>query len=172
VLEYTPSFDLVAVHELETGNTQYGIQTIVYHGGQFFLGAYAGTSGVSGSFVCDSGMKGAVRVATGGGSEGLMSVTGVLYRAGSTQNTSTGRWRATATSVNVDRLYYEVNGASGSLVDTPADLVDLGFLPKSRYYGGADTNFTATGTEDCNLIANATAVGGSVLTMAAGAQTA
>ena len=172
VLEYTPSFDLVAVHELETGNTQYGIQTIAYHGGQFFLGVYAGTSGVSGSFVCDSNVRGAVRVATGGGSEGLMSVTGVLYRAVSTQNKTTGRWTATATSVDVGRLYYEVNGASGSLVDTPPELIDFGFLPKSRYYGGADTNFTASGTENGNLIANATASGGGVLTMAAGAQTA
>ena len=172
VLEYTPSFDLVAVHELETGNTQYGIQTIAYHGGKFFLGTYAGTSGAAGSFVCDSNVRGAVRVGIGG-SEGLMSVTGVLYRAVSTQNKTTGRWTATATSVDrLDRLYYSVNGASGSLVDTPPELIDFGFLPKSRYYGGADTNFTASGTENGNLIANATASGGKVITLAAGAQNA
>lgn len=169
VFEFNPSFELIAVHELNTGSTNYGIQTIAYHDGQLFLGNYAGTGAASGAFVTDAKMQGAVHTAIPG-YEGMMSVTGVLYTAVSVQDKTTGEWTATATEVQgLDRLCYAVNGESGDLVDTPALLTALGFMPKSRYYGDSDQSITASGTEANNLIANAMPQGGSVITLASGA---
>ena len=168
VLEYTPSFDLVAVHELATGNNKYGIQTICHHDGKLYLGCYAGTPNTgANTYVCDAGANGFVPTSIGG-SEGLVSVTGVLYTAVSSQKN--GRYTTIATSVNgADRLCYSVNGSSGDLVDTPEQLLALGFLPKSRYYGETDQTFNVSGTEECNLIANAVPQGGKVLTLGDGA---
>lgn len=163
VLEYTPSFELVATHELQTGNTQYGLQTIAYHDGKFYVGTYSGANVPASAFICDSDFQGFVP-STIPAAEGVMSVTGVLYTAVSSKG-SNDRYTATATSVSgLDRLYF-VNGASGGLVDTPEQLLALGFLPKSRYYGGADATISGSGTEQNNLIANAVVTGGNVFTL-------
>ena len=163
VLEYTPSFELVATHELQTGNTQYGLQTIAYHDGKFYVGTYSGANVPASAFICDSDFQGFVP-STIPAAEGVMSVTGVLYTAVSSKG-SNDRYTATATSVSgLDRLYF-VNGASGTLVDTPEQLLALGFLPKSRYYGGADATISGSGTESNNLIANAVVTGGNVFTL-------
>ena len=163
VMEYTPSFDLVATHELPTGNTQYGLQTIAYHDGKFYIGTYSGANVSAGAFICDSSISGFVP-STIPADEGVMSVTGVLYTAVSKKG-SNERYTATATSVDgLDRLY-SVDGASGDLVDTPEQLIALGFMPKSRYYGGADATISGSGTEQNNLIANAVPTGGNVLTL-------
>ena len=162
VFEYTPSFELVAVHELATGNTQYGLQTIAFHGGKFYVGTYSGANVPASAFICDSDMQGFVPSSIPA-AEGVMSVTGVLYTAVSSQKNDV--WTAVATSVDdIDRLY-SVNGSSGDLVDTPEQLLALGFLPKSRFYGGADATISGSGTEQNNLIANAIPVNGNVFTL-------
>ena len=98
-----------------------------------------------------------------------MSVNGTLYTAVSSKG-SNDRWTAIATSVEgLDRTY-SVNGSSGDLVDTPDALLGLGFMPKSRYYGGADGTISGSGTEPNNLIANASARGGNVFTLDHGTQ--
>ena len=163
VMEYTPSFEYVATHELATGNTQYGLQTIAYHDGKFYIGTYSGANVPASAFICDSAFQGFV-LSTIPAAEGVMSVTGVLYTAVSSKG-SNERWTAVATSVDgLDRLY-SVNGTSGDLVDTPEQLLALGFLPKSRYYGGADATISGSGTEQNNLIANAVPRGGNVFTL-------
>ena len=169
VMEYTPSFELVAVHELPTGSTQYGIQTIAYHDRYFYMGNYAGTTGVkAGMFACPPGLKTALPLDTHAW-EGVMSVTGVLYMAVSTK--SGGVYTSTATSVDrLDELFYHVDAAPGGLTDTPDTLLAYGFLPKSRYCGGTNMTFTAAGTEQNNLIANPTPLRGKVVTLAPGAE--
>lgn len=60
VFEYNPSFELVAVHELATGNTQYGLQTIAFHDDKFYVGTYSGANVPASAFICDSEFKGFV----------------------------------------------------------------------------------------------------------------
>ena len=171
VLEYTPSFEFVAVHELPTGSTQYGIQTITYHDGYFYMGNYSGTTGVkSGTFSCPLSLKTAIPIEPYAG-EGAMSVTGVLYTAVS--RSVTGGYSATATSVdNLDLLFLRVDAEPGGLTATPEPLQQYGFLPESRYCGGTNATFTATGTEPNNLIANASVTRGNVMTLASAAENA
>ena len=166
VLEYTPSFDLVAVHELPTGNTQYGIQTIARNGDQFVLGTYSGATVAGGAFVTDLGCKGFVHSSVRA-SEGVMSIGGVLYTAVSAKNDA-GKWVATATSVE-RTVGYEVDGASGSTVATPSALLGYGFLPTSWYYGGVDQTISDALAGERNLVANGCDLGGAVLTVAEGA---
>ena len=80
VMEYTPSFELVATHELATGNTQYGLQTIAYHDGKFYVGTYSGANVPASAFICDSDFQGFVN-STIPAAEGVMSVNGTLYTA-------------------------------------------------------------------------------------------
>ena len=168
VLEYTPSFEYVATHELATGNTQYGLQTIAYHDGKFYIGTYSGANVPASAFICDSDLQGFVN-STIPAAEGVMSVNGTLYTAVSSEGND-HRWTAIATSVDgLDRIY-SVNGSSGNLVDTPEQLLALGFMPKSRYYGGADGTISGSGTEQNNLIANAVPRGGNVFTLDHGTQ--
>ena len=168
VMEYTPSFEYVATHELATGNTQYGLQTIAYHDGKFYIGTYSGENVPASAFICDSDSQGFVN-STIPAAEGVMSVNGTLYTAVSSKG-SNDRWTAIATSVEgLDRIY-SVNGSSGDLVDTPDALLELGFMPKSRYYGGSDGTISGSGTEPNNLIANAVPRGGNVFTLNHGTQ--
>ena len=167
IVEFTPSFDEVARHVLPTGYCTYGLQTLAWHGGNLYLGNYGGTDGddtvTGGAFVCDAAFGGCIHTELPA-SEGVMSVTGVLYTASSAQQKD-GTWKATAVS-RPNPCDYVPTCASGGVTRTPASLVDLGFPSASRYYADADQTVAGPLDGDLGLLANATPLGGRVITLA------
>lgn len=172
VFEYTPSFVLVAKHELPAA-TAYGVQTIAWSDGQFVLGVYgpnASDASVvpAGALLCGPNLSGCAYSALAA-SEGVMTLGGKLFTAVSKKN-ALGLWEATATCHEAAAGYVS-GGASGAVCTTPSVLRDFGFPTTSWYFGEADQLVATVLDGDRGLIANAGAARGGVITLGSAANT-
>ncbi len=81
VYEYTPDFQLVKRHVLETGFTWMGIQTAACIDGRFLFGIYGCSGNSRGILDCPLDLSSFIR-RTGPGNTGLLKLDGAFYAGG------------------------------------------------------------------------------------------
>ena len=167
VYEYTEDFKLVKVHAMETGFTEYGIQTICFARNRFYLGFYGSASVPTGTFVASPDFS-SWRRYNGDTSYGILELNGKLYRA-LTAKEKDAKWSGTLTVYDDPAgtvMTLPITSSSGAAVQqtsAPSSLTALGFYPSSYLLTGGAIDAVLSGR--MNVQVNDAPSGGGVVTL-------